>query len=127
MVLSYVAYALSIVIGAGVILVGARFLLAPRSAAIGYGVPVDVAGLGDGVAYLTIKGVRDGMLGVLVFVALFAGGRHVLAWYLLTAAVIPFGDVLIVLRRGGSRATAYGIHGATAVLMVITALLLLIA
>jgi hypothetical protein len=41
-------------------------------------------------------------------------------------AAIPLGDMLIVLRNHGSRATVYGIHGATVgvMLAIATALLL---
>jgi len=35
------------------------------------------------------------------------------------------GDAVIVLRRGGRKSTAYGVHGATAAAMVATAAILL--
>ena len=37
---------------------------------------------------------------------------------MVAAALIPVGDAIIVLRSGGSRAAAFGIHGATAVIML---------
>jgi hypothetical protein len=36
----------------------------------------------------------------------------------------PLGDTLIVLRHGGTKATAFGIHFATAVIVLATAALL---
>jgi len=48
-----------------------------------------------------------------------------LASFLLAATVIPVGDAVIVLRRGGQESTACGVHGATAAGMVATAAILL--
>jgi Domain of unknown function (DUF4267) len=115
---------LTIVIGALVIFIGARFLLQPRSAAAGYGVPADPSQPGTG-AYLTIKGVRDGIYGVVTLVLLFTASHHVLAWFLLATAVLPLADMLIVLRHGGSKAVAFGIHFATALVMLLDVALLL--
>jgi hypothetical protein len=46
---------------------------------------------------------------------------------MLAAAAIPVGDALIVLRSNGPKATAYGVHGATAGVMVAIGVLLLVA
>jgi co-chaperonin GroES (HSP10) len=43
----------------------------------------------------------------------------------LVVTVAPLGDAVIVLRHGGSKATAFGIHVATAVVMLADAALLL--
>jgi hypothetical protein len=115
---------LTIVIGALVVVIGLRFLLTPRSAADGYGVPADPGQPGTG-AYLTIKGVRDGIYGVLTLVLLATASHHVLAWFLLAAAVLPLADTVIVLRHGGPKATAFGIHFATAVIILLDVALLL--
>lgn len=40
-------------------------------------------------------------------------------------AVVPVGDMLIVLNEGGPAATAYGVHGLTAAAVAVTAGLLL--
>ena len=44
---------------------------------------------------------------------------------MLAATLIPIGDSVIVIRHHGSKATAYGVHGATAAVMLATAGLLL--
>ena len=117
-------HVLTIALGALVVFIGLRFLLQPRSAAAGYGVPADPGQPGTG-AYLTIKGVRDGIYGVLTLVLLFTASHHVLAWFLLAATVLPLADMLIVLRHGGSKAVAFGIHFATALVMLLDVGLLL--
>jgi uncharacterized protein YndB with AHSA1/START domain len=53
----------------------------------------------------------------------FAGARAE-AWFTLAVALVPLGDTLIVLRHGGTRATAFGIHFTTAVLVLLSATLL---
>ena len=115
-----VAYVLSALVGVGIIFIGARFLLAPSIAASGYG----IAGKG---AYLSAKGARDIVSGLFVFVLIASGQPRALGWIVATAALIPVGDALIVLRNGGSRVTAFGIHGATAVAMLVIAVLLLVS
>ena len=43
---------------------------------------------------------------------------------MLVGAIIPLGDTLIVLRHGGTKAVAFGVHFATAVALLINAALL---
>ena len=42
-------------------------------------------------------------------------------WSELAASTIPIGDAIIVLRSNGPKATAYGVHGATAGVLLATA------
>jgi hypothetical protein len=120
-VLTPLAYGLAIVLNLLVIVIGARFLLAPQAAATGYGVPAKPGG--DG-AYLTIKGLRDLGYGLLGLALLAFTSAHAEAWFMLIVALLPLGDTLIVLRHGGTKAAAFGIHFATAVLVLINAALL---
>lgn len=62
MSLAFFADSLAILIGLGVLAVGARFLFMPRAAAAGYGVPADPSTPGTG-PYLTIKGVATASTG----------------------------------------------------------------
>jgi hypothetical protein len=96
----------------------------PRAAAAGYGVPAKDDG---DPAHLTVKGLRDGAYGAygLLGLALLAfAGATAEAWFMLVVALIPLGDTVIVLRHGGTRAVAYGIHFATAVVVLASAGLL---
>ena len=112
------AYTLAAVLNVFVLLIGIRFLLQPEASATGYGVPSQPN------AYLTIKGVRDLSYGILGLALLGFAGAHAAAWFMLVVALNPLGDTLIVLRNGGSRATAFGIHFATAVTVLGSAALL---
>jgi len=111
-------------IGLGIIFVGTRFLLAPSTAAAGYGVPVEQETARTG-AYLTAKGVRDIASGLFVFILIAFQAPHILGWMIVAATIIPIVDAIIVLTHNGSKATAYGVHGATAAVMLVTAGLLL--
>lgn len=121
---TYIAYALSGLIGLGIIFVGTRFLLAPSTAAAGYGVPVEQETARAG-AYLSAKGVRDIASGFFVFILIAFQAPHILGWIIVAATIIPIVDAVIVLTHNGSKATAYGVHGATAAVMLVTAGLLL--
>ncbi|WP_406121799.1 DUF4267 domain-containing protein [Streptomyces sp. NBC_00989] len=116
------AYTLAVVLDLFCLFLGYRFLFQPASAAAGYGVPADPAG--DAGAYLTIKGLRDGTLGLVGLAVLVFVGVDAEAWFMLCVALVPLGDTLIVLRNGGKKAVAYGIHFATAVVVLISAVLL---
>ena len=104
-----------------ILFIGLRFLLAPRAAAAGYGVPAKKDG--DAV-YLTIKGQRDSVYGLIGLALLFFVGAHAEAWFMLVVALLPLTDTVIVLRNGGTKAVAFGIHFATAVAVLICAALL---
>ncbi|MFI6345822.1 DUF4267 domain-containing protein [Streptomyces sp. NPDC050560] len=118
------AYTLAVVLDLFVVFIGARFLLRPVPAAAGYGVPAEKRG---DRAYLTVKGLRDGTYGVLGLVLLALAGATAEAWFMLVVALLPLGDTLIVLRNGGSKAVAFGIHFATAVAVLVSACLLFAA
>ena len=119
--LTPIAYGLAIALDLLVLLIGGRFLIAPRAAAAGYGVP---AKSGGDPAYLTAKGLRDGTYALVGLSLLAFAGAHAEAWFMLSVALVPLGDTLIVLRHGGTWATAVGIHFTTAVLVLLSAALL---
>jgi hypothetical protein len=121
-----IGYVLAGLLAAGIIFLGARFLIAPRIAAAGYGVLPDVDEASVR-AYLSVKGVRDIATGLFVIILMIAGETHLVGWVMLAATIIPLGDAAIVLRSGGSKSTAWGIHGVTAVVMLVTTALLLLS
>jgi len=121
-----IGYLLAGVLAAAIIFIGARFLVAPRAAAAGYGVVPDVD-RPEIRAYLSVKGVRDIATGLFVIILMIAGATHLIGWVMLAATLIPLADAVIVLRSGGSKSVAYGVHGGTAVVMLITTALLLVS
>jgi len=120
-VLTPIAYGYAVLLNLLVIFIGLRFLLVPQAAAAGYGVPAKKDG--DAV-YLTIKGQRDFVYGIIGLALLAFVGARAEAWFMLLVALIPLSDTVIVLRNGGTKAVAFGIHFATAVAVLVSAVLL---
>lgn len=105
-----------------ILFIGTRFLLAPRVAMAGFGVPEDSLR-----ALTSIKGVRDITSGVVPLVVLAAAGSHVFGWAMLAAAITPIGDAIIVRTNGGTLRHALTVHGVTAVLLIAVGLILALA
>jgi hypothetical protein len=105
-----------------ILFIGVRFLLAPKIAMAGFGVPADSLR-----ALTSIKGVRDITSGAVPLVALAAGGTHVFGWVMLTAAITPIGDAVIVRTNGGTLRQALSVHAVTAALLVAVGLILVLA
>jgi hypothetical protein len=121
-----VGYVIAALIGAGIAFIGARVFWAPQAAS-GFGIPGMPTGDRAFRAWLTVKGGRDIGAGLLLLVVLAGATPHLLGWYLLVAAIMPITDALIVWRAGGPKAAVYGVHGATALVMIAGAVLLLVA
>jgi len=119
-----IVFYLSGVIAAAIIFIGCRFLLSPSTAAAAYGVPTGAEP--HSRAYLSAKGIRDIASGLFAAMLIAYGSAHVLGWFMLIATLIPIADAAIVLHQGGSRTVAFGVHGGTAVAVLIISVLLLI-
>jgi hypothetical protein len=117
--------ALSGLIAFATVLMGARYLVSPRPAAAGFGIPGDFAETGPGPAWLAVKATRDIAIGIIIAILLISGHPRLLAWLMLAVASIPLADGAIVLRSGGPKAVAYGVHWATAAVMVVGSVLLI--
>jgi len=102
-----------------ILFIGARFLLAPRVAVAGFGVPED-----SYRALTNIKGVRDITSGIVPLVVLAVAGPHVFGWALVAAAITPICDAIIVTTNGGTLRHALSIHGATALVLIVAGLIL---
>ncbi|HEX3787899.1 MAG TPA: DUF4267 domain-containing protein [Pseudonocardiaceae bacterium] len=124
MIASYVGDGLTVLLAAGIIFVGLRYLTAPAASATTFGLPEWPAGAA--LAWLNVKGVRDIASGLIPLALLATGQATALGCFLLVATVIPIGDALTILRYRGSKALAYGMHGGTAAGMVLAGLLLLV-
>lgn len=113
-------------VGTLVVLMGAWAVSAPAAFA-GFGIPGTRDDDPTALAWIRVKGVRDVSLGLVLALALVAGGPTLLGCFLLAATVVPAGDAAIVLRSGGPRSAGLGVHGLTAAVMAVTAGVLLVA
>jgi hypothetical protein len=70
-------------------------------------------------AYLSAKGIRDIAAGLFTAILTLNRSSHLFGWFILAAIIIPLGDAVVVFGHGGTKATAFGIHGVTAAVMLI--------
>ena len=123
--LTGLASALSGVIAAAIILMGARYLIDPQPAADGFAITGLCADTTPGHAWLAVKAIRDIAIGIVIAILLVNGATRLLGRLMLAVAVIPVGDGTIVVRSGGKPTTAYGVHWTTAALMLTVGVLLI--
>jgi hypothetical protein len=110
MISQYMTYALA----AALLAMSAYAALAPRGAALAYGVPLQ-----EGIAptpYLDVKANRDFVLAALLVVVAFAS-HPLLAFALFFGAVAPAADAWIVGHHGKLSGTA--VHLATIAYMIV--------
>jgi len=125
-VIATVATVVAGLIAVAVVAMGTSFLWAPRTAA-GFGIPGLPVEDRAVQAWSRVKGNRDIGTGLLLLLVLVGGTPHLLGAAMIVAAVMPVADAVTVARAGGPRATAYGVHAATAALMVVVGIVLLVA
>lgn len=123
MITTWIGWIISWIGAIGIIAIGIAYLARNEKNASGFGLSDLPAPEARG--WWQIKGIRDIATGVLILVFTFVG-REQLALVMLVLALIPLGDMLIVLSNHGDRKTAYAVHGATAFAMVVAACLLFI-
>ncbi len=115
---------LAALVALGVIFLGGSYLLAPERAVGSFGLKLPASDP-DTRAWLRQKGVRDLGLGLVVLTMMLTANRQTLGATLLVAAIVPFGDMSVVLGSGGSKSKAFSIHGATCMVLLVAGLLLI--
>lgn len=87
---------LALFTGLFLVFIGARFILAPKIAEIGYGINVNTNG---DFAFHYIKGIRDLFTGLLITILFLTRQTKALALTLLVGTIIPIADCYIVLSK----------------------------
>ena len=124
--LTIIATVLAGLIGAGIFFIGVFGMLKPKNA-VGFGIP-DTRPEDPALrAWLMVKANRDIGSGLFFFVLIANGSTPLLGWAMLAATFMPVCDAVTVLRSKGPKATAYGVHGATAAAMLVISALLFLA
>ena len=115
---------LAALMAAGIIVIGCFYLTSPERVLGSFGLKPPAPDA-DTLAWLRPKGIRDIASGLVVLTMLLTADRHLVGIALLVFAIIPFGDMSIVLGSGGSKSRAFSIHGVTCVAMLVVGLLLI--
>ena len=105
--------------------VGLGYLINPRAMSRNFGLPLPEAGA-NVAWWLRLKGVRDVTSGVLTLAVMTWSTHWTLGLVLLIEAMIPIGDMSTILAAKGATAQAFGVHGVTAVVMILGAVPLLV-
>lgn len=121
-----VSIGLTLLLAFAIIAIGTQYIARPRSAVRSFGLPLPEDGQNT-TSWLRLKGVRDIASGLTLLAGLAWGGPRVAGIILLAEATIPIGDMLVVLAGKGSAKSAVGIHGVTALVMILTGIGLLAA
>ena len=115
------ALGLAALVALAIIVIGALYVARPRAATRSFGLPLPEDG--PNIAWwLRLKGVRDIASGLTVLAIMVWGGPHMVGIILLVEAIIPIGDMLVILAAKGSARAAIGMHGLTALLMILAAI-----
>lgn len=115
----------ALLVAVGIIAIGFMYLLVPRAATRSFGLPLPEEGV-NVAWWLRLKGVRDIVAGLVVLAAMMWGGGRMIGIALLIEAIIPLGDMSLILAAKGSAGRAFGIHGLTAALMILAAIPLVV-
>ena len=116
--------AVAALIAAGIIVIGCFYLVAPERILGTFGLKPPASDA-DTRAWLRPKGIRDVVAGLFVLTMMLTADTRLVGIALLVEAVIPFGDMLIILGSCGSKSRAFPIHGVTCAVMLVVGLLLI--
>ena len=121
---SAIPLTLAAIIAVAILAIGCFYLASPKKILGGFGLKPPASDP-DTHAWLRLKGIRDIAAGLLVLGFMLTLERRSVGIALLILAIIPLGDMSIILGSGGSKLKALSIHGVTCVVIVVIGLLLI--
>ena len=119
-----IALSVAGLVAAAIIAIGAFYLVFPQWILGGFGLKPPASDA-DTLAWLRLKGIRDIASGLAVFTMMLAADSRMVGITVLVFAIIPFGDMSVVLASSGSRSKTLSIHGVTCVVMLVAGLSLI--
>jgi Domain of unknown function (DUF4267) len=115
---------LAALMAVGIIVIGCFYLIAPERMTGSFGLKPPASDA-DTRAWLRLKGIRDVVAGLVVLTMMLTTDTRWVGIVLLVEAVVPLGDMSIILGSGGSKSKAFSIHGVTCAAMLVVGLLLI--
>jgi hypothetical protein len=115
---------LAALIAVGIMVIGGFYLASPERVSGSFGLKPPAADA-DTRAWLRPKGIRDVASGLIVLAMMLTAGARITGIALLVFAIIPLGDMSIILASGGRKSTAFSVHGVTCAVMLVVGLLLI--
>ena len=117
---------LAALIALGIIVIGCFYLASPKRILGTFGLKPPATDA-DTLAWLRPKGIRDVVAGLVVLAMMLTADRRLVGIAVLVEAIIPLGDMSIILGSGGSKLRAFSIHGVTCAVMLAAGFLLILA
>src|SRR5499425_3326085 len=96
---------LAALLAMGIIVIGCFYLVSPERILVTFGLKPPASDA-DTLAWLRPKGIRDVVAGLVVLTMMLTADKRLVGIALLVEAVVPFGDMSIILGSGGSRSRA---------------------
>ena len=116
--------ALAALMALSIIVIGCFYLVSPERMTGSFGLKPPASDA-DTRAWLRPKGIRDVVSGLVVLTMMLTTDPRAVGIVLLVEAIVPLGDMSIVLGSGGSKSKAFSIHGVTCAAMLVVGLLLI--
>ena len=121
---SAIPLSVAALIAVAVMTIGCFYLVAPQRISGSFGLKPPASDA-DTRAWLRLKGIRDLGAGLVVLTLMLTTDLRTVGIALIAFAIIPLGDMAIVLGSGGSTSKAFSIHGLTCAVMLVVGLLLI--
>jgi hypothetical protein len=115
---------LAALMAVAIIVIGCFYLVSPERMTGSFGLKPPASDA-DTRAWLRPKGIRDVVSGLVVLTLMLTTDTRSVGIALLVEAIVPLGDMSIVLGSGGSKSKAFSIHGVTCAVMLVVGLLLI--
>ncbi len=114
---------LAALMAVAIIVIGCFYLASPDRISRTFGLKPPASDA-DTRAWLRPKGIRDVASGLVVLTMMLTTDTRSVGITLLVMAIVPLGDMSIVLGSGGSKSKAFSIHGVTCAAMLVVGILL---
>jgi hypothetical protein len=115
---------LAALMAVAIIVIGCFYLVSPERMTGSFGLQPPASDA-DTRPWLRLKGIRDFVAGLVVLTMMLTTDTRSVGIVLLVEAIVPLGDMSIVLGSGGSKSKALSIHGVTCAVMLVVGLLLI--
>jgi len=115
---------LAAVLAVAIIVIGCFYVISPERMTRSFGLKLPAPDA-DTRAWLRLKGIRDIVSGLVVLTLMVTTDTRTVGIALLVLAITPLGDMSNVLWSGGSKSTAFSVHGVTCAVMLVVGLFLI--
>jgi uncharacterized membrane protein len=122
--LSAIPFYLAALMALAIIAIGCFYVISPGRMTGSFGLKPPAPDA-DTRSWLRLKGIRDIVSGLVVLTLMVTRDTRTVGIALLVLAITPLGDMSNVLWSGGSKSTAFSVHGVTCAVMLVVGLFLI--